>query len=117
MAKTCDAEAPLACTISATEIPERTALVDRLRAALTGIERTPHGMLLRFPADAAVVADARRFALEEKRCCGSWEFEIMVADNTVTLRWDGPPDAEDLVDRLLEFLNSNQPAESFVGLL
>ena len=69
-----DATAPVACTIDETDVAERLAQVERLRAAVTEVERTAAGLVLRFPVDPAVEADVRRFAEDEKRCCAFWGF-------------------------------------------
>jgi hypothetical protein len=95
-----DATAPIACTIGADEVADRRALVERLRDGLRGVERTADGLLLRFPAEAAIEADVRRFAADEKRCCGFWGFAVGTDDGEVTLRWDGPPATAGMLDGL-----------------
>ena len=76
-----DETADICCTITDAEIPARIALIDEMRTALVGLERTEHGMLLRFPADAAIEAKVRQFAVDEKRCCEFWGFGVTVDDN------------------------------------
>ena len=44
-----DATKPLACTTTATEIPNHIALIERIRTHLLSIERTAHGVLIRLP--------------------------------------------------------------------
>jgi hypothetical protein len=95
-----DATAPIVRTIGSDEIADRVALIDRLRERLGSVERTEYGLLLRFPSDADVEADLRRFAVDEKRCCGFWGFEVVAAREELALRWDGPPDAAGLLDHL-----------------
>ena len=69
-----DATAPIACTIGTDEIPDRIELVERIRAKLTTVERTPDGLLLHLPATPSNRADLERFAIDEKRCCQFWGF-------------------------------------------
>lgn len=111
-----DATAPIACTISADEIPERIELIERIRSNLRNVQRTEHGLLLRFPNRLEVEADLRRFAVDEKRCCQFWGFEV-IPGAELSLRWDGPPTAVELLDRLAEFLAGDEPASALAGLL
>lgn len=112
-----DDNAPIGCTIGADEIPDRIAIVERMRAAMISIERTGTGLLLEFPRDEAVEADVRRFALDEKRCCQFWGFAVIDGDNELVLRWDGPPTAADLLDRLDALMRSDEPVEGVQGFL
>ena len=112
-----DATAPIVCTIGSEEIPERIELVDRMRQRLGGIERTEHGLLLHFTPDPDVEADLRRFAVDEKRCCQFWGFEVVATAAELTLRWDGPPDAGDLLDQLLAYFEGDTPFTAISGLL
>ena len=111
-----DATAPLACTISAEEIPGRIELVERLRSNLRELRRTEHGMFLRFPNRPDIEADLRRFAVDEKRCCQFWGFEVATGAE-LTLRWDGPPASGALVDRLAAFFTGDEPGSVLAGLL
>jgi hypothetical protein len=112
-----DATAPTVCTIGDDEVAERVELVDRLRARLGGIERTEHGLLLRFAPDVGVEADLRRFALDEKRCCRFWGFEVVATAEELALRWDGPPDAAALLDQLLAYFEGDTELTAISGLL
>ena len=112
-----DDSAPIACTIGADEIPDRIAIVERMRAAMISIERTDTGLLLQFPREAAIEADVRRFAVDEKRCCQFWGFAVLDGDDELVLRWDGPPTAGELLDRLDALMRSDDPVESVQGFL
>lgn len=111
-----DATAPIACTITPGEIPARIELVERIRQHMTSLERTEHGLLLHFPRCADIEADLHRFATDEKRCCEFWGFEIH-ADPALAFRWDAPPDAQDLMDRLQSFFDGNESLTDLAGLL
>ena len=112
-----DDTAPIACTISNAEIPERIELIERMRAAMTSIDRTPTGLLLHFPGDDAIRADLADFAVDEKRCCQFWGFAVTDEPAGVALRWDGPPAVDDLLDRLETFFTTGAPLTALDGLL
>jgi hypothetical protein len=112
-----DASAPIACTISNAEIPERVDLIERMRTALLRIERASTGLLLHFPRDDAVRADLRTFAVDEKRCCQFWGFDVLESADGLALRWDGPPAVNDLLATLHTFFTSDAPISTLEGLL
>ena len=62
-----DDAAPIMCTIGDDEKADRIAVMDRMRTAMTSLERTDTGLLLHFPRTASIEDDVRRFALDEKR--------------------------------------------------
>lgn len=112
-----DDTASVMCTIGRDEIPERIELVERMRHNLDRVDRTEHGLLLHFPNRADIEWDLRRFSVEEKRCCQFWGLAVDPTDGAVTLRWDGPPDAEDLLGQLLAYFEGDQPLAAVRGLL
>ena len=112
-----DATAPIACSIGTDEIPERIELVERLRTNVRDVERTSDGLLLRFAATAANENDVRRLANDEKRCCPFWGFAVDTEDDELTLRWDGPPAAVEIVDRLYDYLTGTATMDALTGLL
>jgi hypothetical protein len=111
-----DLDAPIACTAKGDEIPLRIEQVTRMRDDLRSIDRTADGLLLHFPPDAELEAHLERFVRDEKGCCQFWGFEI-VAGPDLTLRWDGPPDAQPFLDELLSYFTSDEPLTAFSGLL
>ena len=112
-----DDTAPIACTITNAEIPERVELIQRMRAAMTSIERTPTGLRLHFPDRPAVRSDLATFAVDEKRCCQFWGFDILDETGGVALRWDGPPAAGDVLGRIETFFTTDAPISLLDGLL
>jgi hypothetical protein len=112
-----DATAPIACTISNAEIPERVELIERMRTAMTALERTPTGLLLHFPDSDAVRADLATFTVDEKRCCQFWGFDVTDEPSGVALRWDGPPAVDDFLDQIETFLTTDAPISLLDGLL
>ena len=111
-----DATAPIACT-AGDELPIRIAQIERLRSHLTRVERTEHGLLLSFPARPEIEDEVSRFAVEEKGCCGFWGFAVDADGDELTLRWDGPPDTNEIIDRLHEFFEGDEPLTLDSGLL
>jgi hypothetical protein len=112
-----DASVPIACTAGAEELVHRLEQVERMRRSLVGIERTEHGMLLRFPNRADLEADLRDFVVAEKACCQFWGFDITAAEDELQLRWDAPPSVADQVDRLVAYLTGDVPISDLSGLL
>ena len=112
-----DASAPIVCTIGDDERTERIALLERMRAAMTALERTDTGLLLSFPRTDPVEVDVRRFAVDEKRCCQFWGFAVVEGDDELVLRWDAPADATALLERLEAVLRSDAPIDRIGGLL
>lgn len=112
-----DDTVPIACTASSDELPIRIEQIERLRGHLTRLERTTDGILLHFPNSTDVAAEVASFTIEEKACCAFWGFAVTTTDDTVTLRWDGPPTVKDFFEELLAFFESDQPLTSFAGLL
>ena len=112
-----DDAAPIVCTINSDDIPDRIALVERMRVALDHLDRTEHGLLLHFPNEPVIEADLRRFAVDEKRCCQFWGFDIEKAPDEITLRWDGPPDVAALLDRLNAYFLGDEHITAVAGLL
>lgn len=112
-----DESQPIVCTIGDDEKAERIAMIERLRDASTAVERTATGLLLVLPRTDAVDADARRFVIDEKRCCQFWEFAIVDGEDELVLRWDGPPSASALLDTIERVLRSDEPVSSIEALL
>ena len=112
-----DATAPIACTIGSDEVSERIEQLERIRNVLLRLERTEHGLLLHVPNRPDIDVDLRRFAVDEKRCCTFWGFDVTTAGDELTLRWDGPPDVHDVFEKLLTWFNGIEPLDAASGLL
>jgi hypothetical protein len=112
-----DATAPVTCTIGSDEFPERIELVERMRQNLERLERTPHGLLLHFADRPDLHGDLSRFAVDEKRCCQFWGFAVDNTDGDLTLRWDAPPAADDLIARIGAYFDGDEPLTSISALL
>lgn len=108
---------PISCSIDSDEIPARIELVERMRANLESIARGEHGLLLHFPNRPGVEADLERFTVDEKRCCEFWGFAVQRRPERLTLRWDAPPHAAELVTHLLAYFRGEEPITAIRGLL
>jgi hypothetical protein len=81
------------------------------------VTRIDHGLVLHFPSRPDLAADVRRFAIDEKRCCQFWGFAIESTDYELTLRWDAPPDARELLATIAAYLEGDEPVTAISGLL
>lgn len=111
-----DATAPVTCTIDGSEIEDRVRLLELMRSEVQRIDRTPHGLVLHFPPSDALEVAVRRFAAEEKTCCGFWGFAV-ATEPGLALRWDGPPSAAELMDAIEAYLEGTAPLSSVAQLL
>jgi hypothetical protein len=73
--------------------------------------------VLRFEPTDANEADIRRFAIDEKRCCQFWGFDVTTGDHEHVLLWDGPAASNQLLDRLHSYFTGDQPVPGASGLL
>jgi hypothetical protein len=103
-----DESVPIACTADRGELATRVEQLEGLRTRLAGVERTEHGLLLRFPFAADLEADLRRFAVDEKGCCGFWGFAVEATSTELVLRWDGPPSVSGVLDELQAYFEGDE---------
>jgi hypothetical protein len=109
-----DPTKPIACTIDAADIPEHVARLERIRSQLTRIDRTAFGVVLVLPDSDSNASDVEQLAVEEKRCCEFWGFQLVRAGG-VMLRWDGPPEATAWMDALVEYFEGRTPIGGLFG--
>ena len=84
---------------------------------MSATDGTEVGLLLHLPATTENEADVREFAKDEKACCQFWGFDVAIGDDEITLQWDAPPDATELIERLHEFFLGDEPLTALDGLL
>lgn len=99
------------------ELAARVRQLEEIRAAIERIEPTEHGALLHLADQPGLEARLRRFTADEKGCCGFWGFDVVAADDEILLRWDAPPGARGLLDRLLALLAGDAPLTEIDALL
>jgi len=89
---------PIACTLGADELAERTArwrdLADR---ALIAAEPTPTGARQRYRATDGVESELRELVALERECCAFLGLRLEVRDDEVILEVSGPPEAEEII--------------------
>ena len=98
----CDAElsAPIVCTLSVDERPDRSNAWTELLAHAIERESTATGVRLRFAADPQLVSTVADLAVREAECCAFFSFTITVDARGVWLAVDAPPDGRPLLDAL-----------------
>lgn len=50
-----------------------------------------------------------------KRCCEFWGFAIDRPERRLAVHWDGPPDAQDVVEQVLAYFNRNEALTAVSG--
>lgn len=89
------AELPIACSLTAEELPRRLGEMAALsRAALTGTRTGPGHAELRFARAAGVRERVAAIAAAEARCCAFLAMRVRDEPAAVVLEIDAPPHAE-----------------------
>jgi hypothetical protein len=95
-------ELPIACTLSATELPERLAEMSELgRAALLDVERDGTRAVLRFRPDATTGQRLAAIVAAEARCCAFLDMALREERDTLSLSIVAPADAGLVLDELV----------------
>jgi hypothetical protein len=95
-------EPPIACSLTATELPERMAQMAALgRDALLDTDVAGAHARLRFAAAAGVRERVEAFADAERRCCPFLTFAVTDAPDGVLLRIDAPVEAASVLAELV----------------
>jgi transposase len=89
-----DTDAPIACSLSTDELPERLAELEAIgRDAL--LSASPHGAL-RFRADPGIRARLEAVIAAESRCCSFLNFDLREQASELVLKIGAPEGAEPL---------------------
>jgi hypothetical protein len=105
------AELPIACSLSAAELPVRMAEVAALgRDALLDARVDGARARLRFAPSAGLRERVERFAEAESRCCAFLAFEVEEGPDAVLLRIDAPAGAEGVLAELVAAFASTRRA-------
>ena len=103
-----DTDAPIACSLSSDELPERLAELEAIgRDALLSVD--PDGTL-RFRADAATRERLEAVIAAESRCCAFLNFDLRDQANELVLRIGAPEGAEPLAFDLVEAFAAGKEA-------
>jgi len=106
------AELPIACSLSATELPERLAEMAALgRAALVDAVADTTRAQLRFSAGAGVGERVRAIVAAEARCCTFLTMRVTHDRDTVVLTVDAPAGAELVLAGLVDAFRGSSSAE------
>jgi hypothetical protein len=96
------AELPIACSLSASELPDRmTEMAELGRDALLDARVDGARAQLRFAAGEGVRERVARFVEAESRCCAFLSFALAEAPDEVVLRIDAPAGAEGVLAELV----------------
>jgi len=95
-------EPPIACSLSAAELPARLAEMNDLgRSALLGVERTDTTAVLRFRPGGATGERLTAVVAAEARCCAFLDMTLRETDDALALTISAPPDAAPVLDELV----------------
>jgi hypothetical protein len=93
---------PIACSLTASAREQRAALVAQLaQDALLDRERSDGSLVLRFHAATGVEERVRAWAALEAECCPFLTMAVEAGAAVVTLRIDGPPEADAIIEHML----------------
>jgi hypothetical protein len=95
-------ELPIACTLTAAEMPARLAEMREIgRASLLDAESSGSHARLRFRPDDTTRVSLDRIVAAESKCCAFLAMRIGEEPGAVTLTINGPEGAEAVVDELV----------------
>src|SRR4051794_28464228 len=95
-------ELPIACSLSAAELPERLAEMNDLgRSALLGVERKGTTAVLRFGHRPETSARLAAVVAAEAQCCAFLDMTLRESPDALALTIVAPPDAGPVLDELV----------------
>ena len=95
-------ELPIACSLSAAELPARlTEMNDLGRSALVGVERTKTTAVLRFGHGRATGERLAAIVAAEARCCAFLDMTLSETGDAVALTISAPPAAASVLDEIV----------------
>jgi hypothetical protein len=93
---------PIACSLSASELPARLAeMTDLGRAALLDADIQDRRAVLHFAPDAGVRERVEGIVAAESQCCAFLEMQIAEAPDEIVLSITAPDGAEPVLDELV----------------
>ncbi len=103
-------EPPIACTLSAAEMPRRLAEMRAIgNASLVSMESTGSESVLRFRKGAETLASLRGLVAAERECCPFLALELADEPDAVSLTIRAPQGAEPVVRELLAEFSASEP--------
>jgi hypothetical protein len=95
-------ELPIACSLDASQLAERTERWRALREqSLISSERTGALARQRYRGGAAIERELRELAALEAECCPFLKLRVHRLDTEIRLEISGPPDAAEIVAELV----------------
>ena len=94
-------ELPIACSLSATELPARLAQIAQLGHALIDVKLTGTHATLRFVAGAGVRERVTSVVAAESACCAFLAMQVRDEPDAVVLDITAPEDAERVLHELV----------------
>ena len=102
--------APIACTLSPADMPQRAADIRGLgRAALLSHERADARAPLRVRRDAAARARVEAIVAAESKCCAFIDFELADAADAIVLTLEAPDGGEPAMHMLADLFAAAKP--------
>lgn len=96
-------ELPIACSLSATELPQRLAeMADLGRAALLDVRTEPLQAQLRFAAGAGIRDRVAAVVAAESQCCAFLTMRVVDERDAVVLSITAPDGAEAVLTELVD---------------
>jgi hypothetical protein len=96
------ADPPIACSLSAAELPERMAEIEAIgRDALRAVETSGTRAVLRFHAAPGIRDRLAAIVAAESRCCAFLDMELRAGANAIELTIEAPAGAEPVVHELV----------------
>jgi hypothetical protein len=99
---------PIACTLSAAEMPARRAEMALIAHDLVSAETHADRGVLRFHAGARTRERVAAFVAAESRCCSFLRMELHDDPDALTLTVEGPAGSEPIVRELLAALTGEE---------
>src|SRR3954452_8482096 len=103
-------EPPIACTLTAAEMPARRAEMAAIARDLLSADVRETHAVLRFGPAAATRERVAAFMAAESRCCAFLRMALREDPDTLTLTIDGPAASDPVVSELVAAVTAGPPA-------
>jgi hypothetical protein len=111
-------ELPIACSLSATDLPRRLAEMSALgRVALVDARTESRRAQLYFSAGAGIRERVQAVAAAESQCCAFLTMRVSDEPDAVVLTIDAPDGAEVVLTELVDAFRGRPQAADAVGLV
>jgi hypothetical protein len=99
-----DNSIPLACTLSADQLPQRRQVIQQLFRRLRETRELDQGFEFIFPGEEPLISDLMEFVRFERNCCRFLSFELRFEPQKgpVHLRILGSPEAKPIIHEIFQ---------------